>query len=147
MRISLQKAVLVAGALCAGFHIGCEKDNGGSDGSGGAGGGGAGGDTGGGGEGGEGGAGPGSGECTPDEGSAMCPMSIQAGMSAEFFGTHLGNAHVAFTDEAGQTIEADPNFGDDQSIDVTVPEGLTAGPVTVRIYIGECFVECTTVLE
>ena len=101
------------------------------------------------------GAGCGAGDAMPcTQGSGvvvMCPQTIAAGGHAELFGAFLGgdvpSSTITFKDANGASKKARPNFGDDQSIDVTVPQGLASGPVTITVYNGECNVTCTTVLK
>jgi hypothetical protein len=74
---------------------------------------------------------------------STCPPMATAGQSLEIFGTNLpgGATVVTFKNSAGGTKSVKANFGDDGSIDVTVPKDL-AGVVTVTI----CGLSCTTMV-
>jgi hypothetical protein len=92
-----------------------------------------------------GGATPGVGGCGSKTAGAPtisdCPATAIAGSSFEISGTNLagGDTLVTFKDATGKTETVKANFGDDSSIDVTVPTDL-AGAVTVML----CGLSCTT---
>jgi hypothetical protein len=76
--------------------------------------------------------------------TSCTPNPVKAGQSVEIFGTDLGGAAkptVTFSGPSG-TSTATPNFGDDQSIDVTVP-ATASGTVTIKICTASCTVTVT----
>lgn len=87
-------------------------------------------------------------DCVGSTAAVTCPSTIRSGTSAEVSGMHLGPGTnpITFTDSAGHSLTAVPNFGDDVSQDVNVPEGLTPGVVTITVFNGTCNVRCSTTL-